>query len=67
MVGRPFEVDSDLIETLIENKQHSTIQETADVLKVTGESEKCAFFFFLFFFTGKNPPDFLANPLSLHN
>ena len=33
--GRPVEVDSDQIETLIENNQHSTMQETADILKIS--------------------------------
>ena len=32
--GRPVEADSDQIETLIENNQHSTTQEIADILKI---------------------------------
>ena len=32
--GRPVEVDSDQIETLIENNQRYTTQEIADILKV---------------------------------
>ena len=31
--SRPVEVDSDQIETLTENNQHSTTQEIADILK----------------------------------
>ena len=33
--GRPVEVDSDQIETLIENNQCSTIQEIANKLKIS--------------------------------
>ena len=31
--SKPVEVDSDQIETLTENNQHSTTQEIADILK----------------------------------
>ena len=34
-LGRPVEVDSDQIETLIENKQRYTMQEIADILKIS--------------------------------
>ena len=48
--GRPVEVDSDQIETLIENSQCSITQEIADILKISksiviGENEKCVFYF----------------------
>lgn len=33
--GRPDEVDSDQIETLIENNHHCTMQETTDILKIS--------------------------------
>ena len=33
--GRPAEVDSDQIETLIENSQHSTTQEIGNILKIS--------------------------------
>ena len=33
--GRPFEVDSDQIETLIENNQCSTMWKLADILKIS--------------------------------
>ena len=33
--GRPAEVDSDQITTLIENNQRSTVRETADKLKIS--------------------------------
>ena len=34
-LGRPGEVGSDQIETLIENNQRSTTQEIADILKIS--------------------------------
>ena len=34
-LGRPIEVDSDQIKTLIENKQCYTMQEIADILKIS--------------------------------
>ena len=34
-LGRPIEADSDQIETLIENNQHYTMQEIADILKIS--------------------------------
>ena len=33
--GRPFEVDSDQTETFTENKQHYTVWEIADILKIS--------------------------------
>ena len=36
--GRPVEVDSDQIETLIEKNQRYTTQETADILKISKSS-----------------------------
>ena len=36
--GRPVEVDSDQIETLIENSQRYTTQEIADILKISKSS-----------------------------
>ena len=33
--GRPVEVDSDQIKMLIENNQHYTTQEIADILKIS--------------------------------
>ena len=48
--GRPAAVDSDQIETFIENNQRSTMQELADILKipksiVAGENGKCVLYF----------------------
>ena len=34
-LGRPVEIDSDRIETLIENSQCYTTQEIADILKIS--------------------------------
>ena len=34
-LGRPVEVDSDQIKTLIENNQHYTMWEIADILKIS--------------------------------
>ena len=34
-VGRPVEVDSEQVETLIENNQHYTVWEIADILKIS--------------------------------
>ena len=36
--GRPVEVDSDQIETLIENNQHYTTQKIEDILKISKSS-----------------------------
>ena len=47
---RPVEVDSNQIETLIENKQHPIMWETVNILKiiqinkVIGENRKCVFY-----------------------
>ena len=36
--GRPVEVDSDQIQTLIENNQHYTTRKIADILKISKSS-----------------------------
>ena len=38
--GRPVEVDSDQIETLIENNKHYTMQEVAGILKISRSNAK---------------------------
>ena len=59
--GKPAEIDSDQIETLIEKNQHYTMWEIADMLKnmqinkVIGEKENCVLFY------GKSHRDFLAD------
>ena len=37
-LGRPLELDSDQIETFIENNQHYTMWEIADILKISKSS-----------------------------
>ena len=56
-LGRPVEVDSDQIDTLIENNQHYAMQVSQNIQsnKVIGENEKCVLFY------GKNYMNFLAN------
>ena len=57
--SRPVEVDSDQIETLIENHQHSTIREITYILKISKsiklfvKMKKC-----VFYFTEKNTQTF---------
>ena len=48
--GRPVEIDSDQIKTLIENNQRYTMWGIADILKISNsiaisENEQCAFYF----------------------
>ena len=51
MVGGPVEVDSNQIETLVGNNQHSTTQVIVDILKISKSMEllvkmkKCVFYF----------------------
>ena len=42
LLGRPVEVDSDQIETLIESNQHSATQEIADILKISKSTKSLA-------------------------
>ena len=60
-LGRPVEVDSNQIETLIENNQCYTGDsqhiQNIQINKVIGESEMCLLF------CGKNHSDFSANPI----
>ena len=60
-LGKPAEVDSNQIETLIENNQCYTMQEIANILKISksiviGENEKC-----IYYFMEKKHMDFLDN------
>ena len=62
-LGRPVEVDSDQTETLVANNQHYTMQDIANILKISksivvGENEKC-----VFYFTEKKPMDFLGSSM----
>ena len=62
--GRPGDDNSNRIETLIENNQHYTVQETADILsksiKLLVKIKNVSFIL-----REKNHTDFLANPVSL--
>ena len=60
--GRPVEVDSDQIKTLIENDQHSTTWEIANILKIS-KSIKLVKIKNVPLFYGKNSTNFLANPI----
>ena len=51
---RPVEVDSDQIETLIENNQHYTTQKIADVLKIFKSIKLMVKMKNVFLFYGKN-------------
>ena len=62
-LGRPVEVDSNQIEELIENNQHSTMQETADILKISKSIKLLVKMKNVFYFTEKNMWTFLANPI----
>ena len=62
-LGRPVEVDSNQIEALIENNQHSTMQETADILKISKSIKLLVKMKNVFYFTEKNMWTFLANPI----
>ena len=62
-LGRPVEVDSDQIETLIENNQCYTMQEIADILKIYKSIKLLVKMKKMFLFYGKKHPNFLANPI----
>ena len=51
-LGRPVEVDSDQIETLIENNQHYITHEIANVLKISKSIKLLVKIYLLFY--GKN-------------
>ena len=61
--GRPVEVDSNHIETLIENNQCSTTWETADILKISKSIKLLVKIKNVFY--GKNHTDFLANTIDM--
>ena len=61
--GRPIEVDRDQIETLTENNQRSTTQETADMLKISKSIALLVKMKNVFY--RKNHTYFLANPIYL--
>ena len=63
-VGGPVEVDSNQIETLIENNQCFTTWEIADILKVSKSIKLLVKMKNVSFILRKNRTDFLASPMS---
>ena len=59
--GRPAEVDSDQIQVLIDNNQHYTMWETANILKISKSIKLLVKMKNVPFFYRKNRTDFLAN------
>ena len=55
-LGRPVEVDRDQIKTLIENNQHYTTREIADILKISKSSVESHLQDFRGGAVVKNPP-----------
>ena len=62
-LGRPVEVDNDTIKTLIENNQHYTTWEIADILKIS-KSIKLLMKMKNVLFYRKNHMEILANPIN---
>ena len=63
--GRPVEVDSDQIETLIENNQHYTMWEIANVLKIS-KSIKLLVKMKTVFYLWKKPHGLFGSPNNTH-
>ena len=61
--SRPIEVDSDQIETLIENNQRYTMKEIADILKISKSMKLLVKMKNVPFILWKNHMYFLANPI----
>ena len=61
--GRPVEVDSEQIETLIENSQHYTTQEIADVLGISNSIKLLVKIKSVSLFYGKNHMNVLTSSL----
>ena len=64
--GRPVEVDSYQIKALIENNQHFTMWEIANILKISKSIKLLVKMKHYLSFTKKNHTDFLANPIYIH-
>ena len=64
-LGRPVEVDSDQIKALIENNQHSTMQETADILKIFKSVKLLVKMKNVSFILRKKPYKFFGQPNAL--
>ena len=63
--GRPLEVDSEQIKTLIENNQHYTTWERAGILKISKSKALLVKMNNVSFILWKKHMDFMANPI--HN
>ena len=61
--GRPVEVDSDQIETLIDNNQCCTTWVIADILKISKSIKVLEKMKNVSFILQKNHTDFVANPI----
>ena len=62
-LGRPVEVDSDQIETLLENNQCGIMQEIADILKISKSIKLLVKMKMCLLFYGRIHRAFLANPI----
>ena len=62
-LGRPVEVDSDQIKTLIENNEHYTTWEIADILKISKSIKLLVKMKNVSFILWKKLNKFLANPV----
>ena len=65
--GRPVEVDSDPIKTLIENSQCSTTRAIADTLKISKSVKLLVKRKNVPFILQKTRTEFLANPILTHS
>ena len=61
--GRPAEVDSNQVETLIDNNQCYTMQEITDILKIPKSIKLLVKMKNMYFILWKNHTDFLASPI----
>ena len=64
--GRPVEVESNQIETLTENNQRSTMQEIADILKISKAIKLLVKMKNVSLFYGKSHTDVLVSPVLIH-
>ena len=63
---RPAEVDSNQIETLIENNRCHTTRETADILKISKAIKLLVKMKNVSLFYGKSHTDVLVSPVLIH-
>ena len=60
--GRPVEVDSDQIETLIKNNQRSTMWDIANILKISKSIKLLVKMKTVSYFTGKKSHELFGQP-----